>query len=46
MTPVVYAHFTKRLMDNPALNTPFFIASVLEELRDALESESCVELMD
>lgn len=42
----IYALLTKRITENPVLNSPAFIAGVLDELRQALQDERCVELMD
>jgi hypothetical protein len=42
----IYPLVTKRITGDPVLNTPRFIAGLLDELRCALEDRYFVELMD
>ncbi len=42
----LYVCMTHRLLENPLLNTPAFVAEVLHELRAALKNMDCTELMD
>lgn len=40
------AWVTKRLWDNPRLNTPALVVDVLEDIRRELNGRLCTELMD
>ena len=42
----IYASISVYLLQNPRLNTPAFLAEVLEELRSSLEDQYWIELMD
>ena len=42
----IYASISLYLIENPLLNTPAFVAEVLEELRKSLEAGYWIELMD
>jgi hypothetical protein len=42
----IYPTLTERITGDPVLNTPRFIAGLLDELRSALQDRLYVELMD